>query len=62
VLSSEASEIPENFLEIPDFPKIPEKYPEFPELLNLMASFGDSGVSGGFPEILGLNSQRLVFG
>jgi hypothetical protein len=31
VLSSEASEIPENFLEIPDFPKIPEKCPEFPD-------------------------------
>jgi hypothetical protein len=31
VLSSEASEIPENFLEIPDFPKILEKCPEFPD-------------------------------
>jgi hypothetical protein len=40
---SEASDIPGNFLEIPDFPKIPEKCPEYPELLNLTASFGDSG-------------------
>jgi hypothetical protein len=62
VLSSEASEIPGNFPETPDFPKILEKCPEFPELLNLTASFGVSGVSGGFPEIPGLNSQRLVFG
>jgi hypothetical protein len=48
VLSSEASDIPGNFLETPDFPKISEKYPEYLELLNLTASFGDSGVSWGF--------------
>jgi hypothetical protein len=44
VLSSEASDIPRNFPETPDFPKIPKKCPEYPELLNLTASFGDSGV------------------
>jgi hypothetical protein len=49
VLSSEASEIPGNFPDIPNFPKFPEKCPEFLELLNLTASFGDSGVSWGFP-------------
>jgi hypothetical protein len=48
VLSSEASDIPGNFPEIPDFPKIPEKCPEYPKLLNLTASFGDSGLSGDF--------------
>jgi hypothetical protein len=48
VLSSEASEIPGNFLETPDFPKIPEICREYPDLLNLTASFEDSGVSGGF--------------
>jgi hypothetical protein len=48
VLSSEASDIPGNFPKIPDFPKIPEKCPEYPELLNLTASFGDFGVSGDF--------------
>jgi hypothetical protein len=48
VLSSEASDIPGNFPEIPDFLKIPEKCPEYPELLNLTTSFGDSGVSGDF--------------
>jgi hypothetical protein len=53
VLSSEASDIPGNFLEIPDFPKISEKYPEYPELLNLTANFGDSGVSGDFSEVSG---------
>jgi hypothetical protein len=44
VLSSEASDILGNFLETPDFPKTPE----YPELLNLIASFGDFGVSRGF--------------
>jgi hypothetical protein len=48
VLSSEASEIPGIFLETPDFPKTLEKCSEYSELLNLSASFGDSGVSGGF--------------
>jgi hypothetical protein len=48
MLSNEASEIPGNFPETPDFPKIPEKCPEFLELLNLTASFGDSGVFGDF--------------
>jgi hypothetical protein len=48
VLSSEASDIPGNFPETPDFPKTPEKCPEYPELLNLMASFGYSSVSEGF--------------
>jgi hypothetical protein len=48
VLSSEASDIQGNFPEIPDFPKIPEKCSEYPELLNLTASFGDSGVSEDF--------------
>ena len=48
MLSSEAPDIPGNFPETPGFPKIPEKCPEYPELLNLTASFGDSGVSGGF--------------
>jgi hypothetical protein len=62
VLSNEASNILGNFPETPDFPKIPEICPENLELLNLMVSFGDSGVSGGFPEILGLNSQQRVFG
>jgi hypothetical protein len=62
VLSSEASEIPGNFPEIPDFPKTPEKCSEYSKLLNLTTSFGDSGVSGGFTETPGLNSRRLVFG
>jgi hypothetical protein len=53
VLFSEASDIPENFPEISDFPKIPEKCPEYPELLNLTASFGDSGVSGDFSGVSG---------
>jgi hypothetical protein len=53
VLSSEASDIPGNFPKIPDFPKIPEKCPEYPELLNLTASFGDSGVSGDFSGVSG---------
>jgi hypothetical protein len=53
VLSSEASDIPGNFPEIPDFPKVPEKCPEYPILLNLMASYGDSGVSGDFSEVSG---------
>jgi hypothetical protein len=48
VLSSEALEISGNFPETPDFPKIPEKCPEYLELLNLTAYFGDSGVSGVF--------------
>jgi hypothetical protein len=47
-MSSEASNIPGNFLEIPDFPKILEKCPKYLELLNLTASFGDYGVSGDF--------------
>jgi hypothetical protein len=47
-MSSEASEIPGNFLETPDFPKTPKICLEFSELLNLTASFGDSGVSRGF--------------
>jgi hypothetical protein len=42
VLSTEASEIPRNFAETP------EKCLEYLELLNLTASFGDSGVFGGF--------------
>jgi hypothetical protein len=50
VLFSKASDIPGNFLEIPDFPKIPGKCPEYPELLNLTTSFGVSGVSGDFSE------------
>jgi hypothetical protein len=53
VLSSEASDILGNFPEILDFPKIPEKCPEYSELLNLTASFGDSGVSGDFSGISG---------
>jgi hypothetical protein len=53
VLSSEALDIPGNFPEIPDFPKIPEKCPEYLELLNLTASFGDSEVSGDFSEVSG---------
>jgi hypothetical protein len=48
VLSSEALDISGNFPEIPDFPKIPEKCPEYPKILKLTASFGDSGVSGDF--------------
>jgi hypothetical protein len=48
VLLNEASDILGNFLESPDFPKTPEKYPEYPKLLDLIASFGDSGVSRGF--------------
>jgi hypothetical protein len=36
VLSSEALDIPGNFLETPDYPKTLEKCPEYPELLNLM--------------------------
>jgi hypothetical protein len=53
VLSSKASNIPENFPKIPDYPKIPEKCPEYTELLNLTASFGDSGVSGDFSGVSG---------
>jgi hypothetical protein len=53
VLSSEASDIPGNFPEILDFPKIPEKFPEYPELLNLTASFGDSRVSREFSGVSG---------
>jgi hypothetical protein len=48
VLSSEASDILGNIPETSDFPKTLEKSLEYLELLNLTASFGDSGVSGGF--------------
>jgi hypothetical protein len=53
VLSSEASDIPGNFPKIPDFPKVPEKFLEYLELLNLTARFGDSGVSGDFSGVSG---------
>jgi hypothetical protein len=49
VLSSEASEIPWNFPETPDFPKIPEKCSEYAELLNLMASFWVMGINTPHP-------------
>jgi hypothetical protein len=42
-----------NFPENPDFPEIPEKCPEYPELLDLTASYGDSGVSGDFSGVSG---------
>jgi hypothetical protein len=49
VLSSEASEILGNFLETLDFPKIPEKCPKYPELLNLTASFWVMGINTPHP-------------
>jgi hypothetical protein len=48
VLSSEALEISGNFPETPDFPKIPEKCPEYLELLNLTAFWGFRSIRGFF--------------